>query len=142
MTKAKILRLTASIAILAFAPLLVPGSVMGASAAEQSLSIAGLSIVSWSPDTQPAGPSPLIVFSHGFHGCATQSRFLMQAWAVAGYIVMAPNHRDATCAGGTARWLDKPEAPFKDPGSWTESVYRDRADGPPPEKWSDLKYVF
>ena len=46
-----------------------------------------------------------LVFSHGFHGCATQSTFLMQAFADAGYIVFAPNHRDATCNGGSAYWI-------------------------------------
>jgi predicted dienelactone hydrolase len=70
----------------------------------------------------------VIIFSHGFHGCATQSRFLMEAIAKAGYMVFAPNHRDATCTGGEASWRDKAVTPFGKPGSWTEGSYRDRGE--------------
>lgn len=68
------------------------------------------------------------MFSHGFHGCSTQSRFLMEAFAGAGYLVVAPNHRDATCHGGEATWTGRPEVSFKQADSWSESSYRDRAD--------------
>jgi predicted dienelactone hydrolase len=70
----------------------------------------------------------VIVFSHGFHGCATQSRFLMEAFANAGYLVLAPNHHDATCRGGGASWSDKPETPFQHPETWTAKDFHDRAD--------------
>src|ERR1700679_645490 len=40
---------------------------------------------------------PLILFSHGFGGCAQQSRTLTQALADAGYAVLAPNHKDKGC---------------------------------------------
>jgi Platelet-activating factor acetylhydrolase, isoform II len=74
-------------------------------AAEARLSIVGLDVMVWKPDeTAPAAP-PIVVFSHGFHGCATQSRFLVIALASAGYLVVAPNHRDAICNGGSARWI-------------------------------------
>jgi hypothetical protein len=74
-----------------------------AHAAEQKMSIAELDVTVWRPDGGAAAAHPIIIFSHGFHGCATQSRFLMTAFAAAGYLVIAPNHRDATCNGGSAR---------------------------------------
>ena len=67
----------------------------------------------------------MIVFSHGFLGCATQSRFLMEAFAKAGYTVFAPNHRDALCiAEGT--W-PKQGFPLQSPSQWTDADLRDRA---------------
>jgi len=108
--------------------LLAAGLLTAASAqgAEQSVTIAGMSVFVWSNDV-PA-PQAVIVFSHGFHGCATQSRFLMEAFAGAGYIVFAPNHHDAVCRGGNARWSDKPTTPFQHPETWTAESFRDRAD--------------
>jgi predicted dienelactone hydrolase len=70
-------------------------------------------------------PAPLILFSHGFHGCNTQSTFLMEALAKAGYLLMAPNHKDATCGGGL---LERPEQPFQNPGSWNQTTYKARGD--------------
>jgi predicted dienelactone hydrolase len=81
----------------------------------------------WRPESSPNARAPLVVFSHGFHGASTQSSFLMRALAADGYLVIAPNHRDAL-AGGLARALDPPEAGFARPRAWTESTYRDRAD--------------
>jgi alpha-beta hydrolase superfamily lysophospholipase len=93
---------------------------------EQTISLGGLQVTVWS---RPAAASqPVIVFSHGFHGCATQSRFLMTALADDGYLVFAPNHADATCNGGTAAWADPPEARFGQPQIWTDATFRDRAD--------------
>jgi predicted dienelactone hydrolase len=97
-------------------------------AAEQTIEIAGLTVTAWQPDAKPVGKSPVIIFSHGFHGCATQSRFLAAAFASAGYVVLAPNHRDATCAGGTGHFADPPTLPFGNPSAWDETTYRDRAD--------------
>jgi pimeloyl-ACP methyl ester carboxylesterase len=100
----------------------------GAHATEQTVAIAGMKVTVWS---QPAGvdlKEPVVIFSHGFHGCATQSRFLMQAFASNGYLVFAPNHRDAACGGGAASWLAKPEVPFRAPQNWDDTSYRDRAD--------------
>jgi len=96
--------------------------------AEERLSIAGLDVTVWQPDETPPAALPIIVFSHGFHGCATQSRFLMTALAAAGYLVVAPNHRDATCNSGSARWIDRPEQRFVEPETWDETSFRDRAD--------------
>jgi predicted dienelactone hydrolase len=97
-------------------------------AAEERLSIAGLDVMVWQPDETTPAALPIVVFSHGFHGCATQSRFLMTALASAGYLVAAPNHRDATCNGGSARWIDRPEQRFLKPETWDERSFRDRAD--------------
>ncbi len=96
--------------------------------AEQTIKVAGMSVTVWSADTNASRPQPVIVFSHGFHGCATQSRFLMEAFASAGYLVFSPNHGDATCEGGAASWRGRPEAPFGQPATWSSSTYRDRAD--------------
>jgi predicted dienelactone hydrolase len=52
----------------------------------------------------------------------------MTALASAGYLVVAPNHRDATCDGGGARWIDRPEQRFVKPETWDETSFRDRAD--------------
>ena len=97
-------------------------------AAEQSFTIAGMSVTVWSEGTDTSVKRPVIIFSHGFHGCATQSRFLMEAFASAGYLVFAPNHQDATCKGGGTTWTGKPELPFGQPETWDATSYRDRAD--------------
>src|SRR5262245_58093886 len=98
-----------------------------AGAREDNATLASLQVSVWSPDRDTPGPLPVIIFSHGFHGCAVQSRFLTNALAAAGYIIVAPNHRDAACGGGTARWLDRPEERFGDPAAWTEATFRERA---------------
>jgi predicted dienelactone hydrolase len=96
-------------------------------ASEQSLTVAGLHVTLWS--SQPDSVAqPVLIFSHGFHGCATQSSFLMEAFAAAGYLVLAPNHRDAVCNGGAARETEPPALPFREFGRWTDATYRDRAD--------------
>jgi predicted dienelactone hydrolase len=102
-----------------------------ATAAEKPMTIAGLSVSVWSRETSGGTPQPVIIFSHGFGGCATQSRFLMEAFADAGYLVIAPNHRDAGCSG-TGRagrpGSRQPEAPFQQAAAWNDMTYRDRAD--------------
>src|SRR5438132_8530917 len=97
-------------------------------AGQDSVRFGALDVTVWSQRTETNAKQPVIIFSHGFHGCATQSRFLMEAFASAGYLVFAPNHQDATCAGGTATWSGKPEEPFGQPETWNPSSYRDRAD--------------
>jgi predicted dienelactone hydrolase len=94
---------------------------------EQTLDLAGLKVTVWSPPAMTTEAVPTLFFSHGFHGCATQSRFLMSAFAAAGYFVFAPNHRDATCGGGQAHWLERPAMRFGDPKRWNDTTYRDRA---------------
>jgi predicted dienelactone hydrolase len=100
----------------------------GAAAGEEKATLAGLEVHVWSPDAVSTAPLPVILFSHGFHGCATQSRFLMQAFADAGFLVFAPNHRDATCGGGAAHWTERSAVPFKEGAAWTDASYADRRD--------------
>jgi predicted dienelactone hydrolase len=95
----------------------------------EHVTVAGRDVAVWKP-ARAAGPSgyPLIVFSHGFTGCNTQTKFLMQALAEAGYLVLAPNHKDAGCAGGrhSGDRNRKPQIPFRDAGQWSDATYRDR----------------
>ena len=97
-------------------------------ASEQSISLSGLKVTVWSASADSSGRQPVIIFSHGYHGCATQSRFLMEAFASAGYLVFAPNHRDAFCDGGEGRLIDSPSIPFRQPQAWSDQTYKDRAD--------------
>lgn len=92
-----------------------------ASSTGEAIQIAGLKVSVW----RPAGraPAPLVIFSHGFHGSSTQSTFLMKALADHGYLVFAPNHKDA----GMGKTV-KPEAGFGDAAAWSDATYRDRAD--------------
>jgi predicted dienelactone hydrolase len=85
--------------------------------------LAGLAIAIWRPSG--SAPAPLVVFSHGFRGCNTQSTFLTQALADAGYLVVAPNHQDAICGGSG---FAQAEEDLKNPSAWTEATYKDRAD--------------
>jgi predicted dienelactone hydrolase len=99
-----------------------------AQADEQSVKLGGLDVTVWSQKAGKAVRQPVIIFSHGFHGCATQSRFLMEAFAAAGYIVFAPNHRDAVCNNGKAHWYSRAKVPLRKPELWNDTSYRDRAD--------------
>jgi predicted dienelactone hydrolase len=76
---------------------------------------------------------PLILFSHGFGGCAQQSSSLTQALADAGYAVLAPNHKDEGCErylGNMAAALGagglQPDKPFTQPGAWKDTSHQDR----------------
>jgi len=91
-------------------------------AAPQKLNIAGLEVAAWLPES----PGPVLVFSHAFSGCNTQSSYLMEALAEGGYAVFAPNHRDSACAA--MMWPMRPEAPFLEIGEWNEATFRDRRD--------------
>ena len=79
---------------------------------------------------------PLLIFSHGFGGCAKQSKFLMQYLADHGYIVIAPDHADARCSGRSGAFVqsmrsgtrDWPERPFRTPDAWTDKTEADRRD--------------
>jgi predicted dienelactone hydrolase len=88
----------------------------------QSLHLGHLKVSIWQPsDLGQHGPVPLIIFSHGLHGGSTQSTYLTAAWAKAGYLVVAPNHKDAGLSGQMA-----PQAPLVDTSSWSDATYRDR----------------
>jgi len=86
--------------------------------------IGGLDVAVWKPKQTP-GKYPLVIFSHGYHGCNTQSIFIMDALARAGYLVMAPNHKDAIGKGSA---MTKPEAPFKKASAWNENTFKERGD--------------
>lgn len=100
-----------------------------------------LSYRHWLPhDFGHGRKSPLIIFSHGFGGCAHQSASLTRALADAGYAVLAPNHKDegeryfrsmreALRAGSL-----HPEQPFTDPASWNATTERARGE--------DIKALF
>jgi predicted dienelactone hydrolase len=101
------------------------------------VNIAGRDVAVWKP-ASPAPPTgyPVVVFSHGYGGCNTQSEFLMEALAQAGYLVLAPNHKDAKCAAvreGGKQWKTailsgpRPEQPFRREDLWNSSTYKDRA---------------
>jgi len=85
--------------------------------------IAGLDVAVWEPEINN-GPAPLVIFSHGFCGINVQSIFIMQALAKAGYLVVAPNHRDARGGPGFL----KPQVKFRIPEKWSDTTYKDRAD--------------
>ena len=87
--------------------------------------IAGLNVAIWRPAASTN--APLVLFSHGFHGCNVQTTFLMKAFADAGYLVLAPNHKDAVCGGGSGLG-SMPEEPFRNAASWDDTTYQDRRD--------------
>jgi len=90
----------------------------------EKVQIGGLKLAVWRPKNQE-GQAPLVIFSHGFKGVNTQTVFLMKALAAAGYLVMAPNHKDATTGGNMS---DKPDEDFKKAGTWSAATYKDRGD--------------
>jgi|JI6StandDraft_1071083.scaffolds.fasta_scaffold05947_2 dienelactone hydrolase len=96
--------------------------------------IAGLDVAVWQPKGR--GPFPLVIFSHGFHGRNTQSEFLMQAMAQAGYLVIAPNHRDAARIGSHAD--SQAGSPASSPASSHASSQESFRQ---PENWSDATYI-
>lgn len=57
------------------------------------IEVAGLDVAVWKPEGG-AGSYPLVLFSHGFGGCKTQSTYLIRALADDGMLVVAPDHRD------------------------------------------------
>jgi len=81
----------------------------------------------------PIDPSqrwPLVVFSHGLTGCGIQSVFLTETLARAGYVVVAPDHRDALCTSdGAPNTRPASSGPsFLDPNAWSDQSYVDRHD--------------
>ena len=92
--------------------------------------LAGITVAYWLPPSEML-PAPLIIFSHGFHGCKTQSTFLMEALAAHGYVVVAPDHEDNSCGFGN---MKPPVEAFRKVDGWTENTYVNRAD--------DIKSVY
>ena len=74
------------------------------------------------------GRLPLVVFSHGFGGCGIQSLFFTEELARYGFIVAAPDHRDALCSvdGSGSLHFPKQEQSFFDPMRWTPQTYSER----------------
>lgn len=125
-----------------------------AAARERISTLAGLTVHEWPPAVQHYERAPIVIFSHGLHGCGSQSADLMDALSVKGYWVFAPDHADARCRGGstfsapTAEIPAPPVAePFADqsassettasiddtqkvnrPARWTSATYRTRRD--------------
>ena len=84
-------------------------------------------------DAAPAGCDrfPAVLFAHGFNGCGIQSVFLTEELARRGYIVVAPDYRDAMCSSSGSGGGNLPSinpAPFQDPARWTDQTYLDRRD--------------
>src|SRR5260370_7963846 len=91
---------------------LVGVSLASIAGAQQSTTVASRSVVIW----RPAGTAraPIVGFSHGFGGCATQSTFLTEALASHSYFVAAPNHKESRPCTRTrprTRPLPPPAAP-------------------------------
>jgi predicted dienelactone hydrolase len=84
-------------------------------------------VVVWAPRNTGTGRQPVLIFSHGFGGCATQSKFMTEVLAAHGYWVFAPNHKDAGC-GGARSGGGRPDAPFREPRSWSDRSFADRRD--------------
>ncbi|MBM3617450.1 MAG: hypothetical protein FJX23_02775 [Alphaproteobacteria bacterium] len=125
-----------------------------AHARERIVEIAGLTVHEWPPAVQHYERAPVVLFSHGLHGCGNQSTDLMEALSVKGYWVFAPDHADARCRGGATFSAPTAEIPappvpepFADqsatdetsataedtqkvnrPARWTSATYRTRRD--------------
>jgi predicted dienelactone hydrolase len=67
---------------------------------------------------------PLVLFSHGLGGCALQSTFITEELARHGYVVAAPDHRDAATCGidddGLRMQNLRTDQPLLEPARWTE----------------------
>lgn len=73
--------------------------------------------------TPRAGRAALLLFSHGYLGAGDQSLFLTENLARAGYVVVAPNHRDSPGSGSNMR-RERPE--FENPRTWDARKFEDR----------------
>ena len=122
----------AALALLAIAP-------AAAAPAQPTLTTdSGLTYSAWLPRdfARHHHDVPLILFSHGFGGCAQQSRTLTRALADAGYAVLAPNHKDKGCeryTTGLAAGMWKmmtghgPDKPFRHDAAWDADTEISRA---------------
>ena len=109
---------------LAFAAMFaIAGQPAAAAITPEIKQIDGLDVAIWEP-SDDGGPHPLILFSHGWSGCKTQSGHLMEAFAAQGMLVMAPDHEDNGCTTGLRLPLP-PE--LLAPETWTEDRFPDRA---------------
>ena len=111
-----------------------PAREAGAADPSQTAQIAGLNVALWLPGGAGGGaqPRPLVLFSHAFGGCKTQSGYLMRALADRGMVVAAPDHRDALSPCDSA---NRPPASLAtlpssltNQANWNPSLYQDRRD--------------
>ena len=85
-------------------------------------------------DAPPAGcpRRPLVLFSHGLGGCALQSVFITEELARHGYVVAAPDHRDAATCGIDGERLRlqnlHTDRSLLEPGRWTDQNEAARLD--------------
>lgn len=111
-------RRLAALALVLLAPIV-------ARAQDRVEQIGGRAVSVWEPKGRQ--PAAVVLFSHGFGGCPTQSAFLAKSLADNGYWVFAPRHADASC-GGRGIAGSRPEEPFRNPEKWSDTTYRDRRD--------------
>jgi dienelactone hydrolase len=91
------------------------------------VTIAGVRVLVWKPVRNAEhAPAPTVIFSHGFLGSENQSESIMQALANAGYLVIAPRHKDSILNGHGG--FSKPDPPFEAPSRWDDSTFKDRHD--------------
>ena len=90
--------------------------------------IGDLKVAVWLPTGAPEA-RPLVLFSHGFGGCKTQSTYLMRALAQHGLVVAAADHGDkgVNCPDELPDPQMLPEK-FRHPESWSAADYVDRRD--------------
>ena len=83
--------------------------------------LGGINVNYWEPGV--VGLRPLIIFSHSYGGCSTQASFLMIELAKQGWLVVAPDHRDAQCGktGGKEKQLT-------DPALWYDNTFIQRGE--------------
>ena len=90
----------------------------------EAMVVGGRDVAVWWPPVRR--PAALIVFSHGYGTCPTQSSFLTRALARAGYLVVAPRHQDASCPGKTV--FPAGAVAFMVPDVWSAKTGRGRHD--------------
>ena len=100
--------------------------VSASAADEEAARIGGIDVVVWTPSNRPHEHLAVLMFSHALYMCPTQSRYLTAALADAGYLVIAPQHRDSSCSFSI--WPSFSRMSLKPSFLWSDSDYRDRAD--------------
>jgi predicted dienelactone hydrolase len=104
----------------------IPALASAVAAAPAIKQIAGLDVAVWQP-ANDGTTHPLVLFSHGWSGCKTQSGHLMEALAAEGMLVMAPDHRDHGCVTRLRlRFSVPPE--LANPAGWKDDRFADRGE--------------
>jgi predicted dienelactone hydrolase len=97
-----------------------------AGAQDRVVTLAGRQVAVWDAKGTGAARAPVLLFSHGFGGCATGSNFLKTALAARGFWVFAPRHADAGCGDRRAS-PPVPAVSFGLPAQWSDATYVTRA---------------